>query len=49
MTLSEFKETLNNSAPPKVAPLLEAMWYDARGDWEKSHTIAQDINSKNGS
>ena len=49
MTLSEFKETLNNSSLPKVAPLLEAMWYVARGDREKSHTIAPDVNTKDGS
>jgi hypothetical protein len=49
MTISEFKETLTNSSPPKVSLLLEALWYDAKGSWEKSHNIAQDVTSKDGS
>ncbi len=48
MTLSEFKETLTNSSPPKVATLLEAMWHDANGNWEKAHAIGQDVNTKDG-
>lgn len=48
MTLAEFKQTLTNSSPPKVSALLEALWYDAKGDWEKAHTIAQDVNTKDG-
>lgn len=48
MILAEFKQTLTNSSPPKVSALLEALWYDAKGDWEKAHTIAQDVNTKDG-
>ena len=25
-----------------------ALWYDFKGDWERSHEIAQEINSKIG-
>lgn len=48
MTVQEFKSTLAEQQPLPVAVLLQAMWYDAKGDWEKSHTIAQDINTKDG-
>jgi len=27
--------------------LLTALWYDAKGDWNKSHKITQDINGTN--
>ena len=47
MTLDEFKATLQ-STPPKVAPLLLALWYDARGDWEKAHSLAQDVDDRSG-
>ena len=47
MTLDEFKATLQ-STPPKVAPLLLALWYDARGDWEKAHSLAQDVDNPSG-
>lgn len=49
MTLIEFKNSLSNPAPPPVSSLLQALWYDAKGDWEKAHTIAQDITTKDGS
>ena len=45
MTLQEFKATLSSDRAPNVAPLLQALWHDARGDWEHAHTIAQDIES----
>lgn len=42
MTFEQFQESLALSTPPKGLPiLLEALWYDARGDWEAAHNIAQ--------
>jgi hypothetical protein len=49
MTLKDFKETLKDQQPPKVAVLLKALWYDANGDWEKAHHLAQDVNTPDGS
>ena len=46
MTLQEFKATLSAGQPPAIAPLLQALWHDARGGWEQAHTIAQDIESR---
>ena len=49
MTLAEFKNSLNQQQPPQVAVLLQALWYEAKGDWEKSHELAQDVNTADGS
>jgi len=50
MTLQEFKQSLSFNTPPDgLGDLLEALWYDGKGKWEKSHNIVQDINSKEGS
>jgi hypothetical protein len=49
VTLSEFKKTLNSSLPPEVPSLLKALWYDANNNWDKAHSIAQDIHSSEGS
>ncbi len=50
MTLQEFKASLNSAQPPQgISKVLEAMWYEGKGDWEASHNIAQDIHSKEGS
>lgn len=50
MTLSVFKESLQNTVPPAgLTPALLAMWWDGRGDWDRSHDIAQEDHSRAGS
>lgn len=45
-TYTEFQETLSATMPMKDWPeALCAMWYDAKGDWDKAHEIGQDIHS----
>lgn len=42
MTFEQFQQSLTLPAPPEDLPvLLEALWYDANGDWEAAHNIAQ--------
>lgn len=49
MTIDAFTSSLSDSRPPQNTPeLLQAMWYDAKNDWEKAHNIAQDIQSQDG-
>jgi hypothetical protein len=48
MTIDEFKATLNAATPPAAPPLMLALWHDARGDWEKAHALAQDVDDKDG-
>lgn len=31
-----------------LPPLLEALWWDARGDWERAHRVAQGIETAEG-
>lgn len=50
MTMEEFKKSLSEATPPHtLSDLLKALWYDGKGDWKKSHDIAQDIHSAEGS
>jgi hypothetical protein len=28
-----------------LAPLLQALWHDAHGDWHRAHTLTQDIDT----
>lgn len=50
MTFEEFLILLQNVHPPKAMnSLLLVLWHDAKGDWEKSHSIASEIDTKEGS
>ena len=48
MTLQQFKETLKDDAPGGGDAALRALWYDAKGDWDMAHEIAQAIDTKIG-
>ena len=37
-----------NHLPPIARPL-QALWWAKKGNWEKAHDIAQDVESSNGS
>jgi hypothetical protein len=42
MTFDQFKAGLGQAQPPNdLPPLLQALWYDANGNWEQAHNIAQ--------
>ena len=50
MTISDFRESLRNLDPPReINPLLTALWHDGKGNWEKAHSIAQEIHTNHGS
>ncbi len=42
MELSEFRASLAQATPPRgVSPALQALWYAAKGDWDRAHEITQ--------
>jgi hypothetical protein len=42
MNPTEFKLSQNQSTPPSGLSLaLQALWFDAKGDWSKAHELAQ--------
>jgi hypothetical protein len=50
MNLSLFKESLSgNAAPHNSSVYLNALWYDAKGEWNKAHELIQDVEDKNAS
>lgn len=47
MTLEEFRSSISQFAPPKnISVILESLWHDAKGNWDKSHELIQDLPSK---
>ena len=42
MTLEQLRASLSQPQPPAaLPPLLAALWWDAKGDWNQAHEIAQ--------
>ena len=48
MTLDEFKATVSAPSPPQLSVALQALWHDARGDWDKAHEIANSVDDTSG-
>ena len=47
MTLIEFKRSLTHPAPPAgIAVPVAALWWAARGDWDKAHALVMDDASR---
>jgi len=45
----EFLQTLEGRLPKNWPEALKSLWYDAKGNWEASHDIAQEMNNNMGS
>jgi hypothetical protein len=44
MTFEEFQKSLSASSPPgDLSGYLRSLWYDAKGNWNLSHDIIQNI------
>ena len=42
MDLTTFRASLTASAPPEdLSAALQALWWEAKGDWDKAHELAQ--------
>ena len=50
MDLTEFRASTAAAAPPDGLSLpLQTLWWDAKGDWARAHTCAQDDRTPAGS
>ena len=48
MTVEDFVQLLNaNTCPDSISPHLQALWYDAKGNWNQAHTIVQRLRDQN--
>jgi hypothetical protein len=49
MTFEEFERSLGAATPPDgLSAPLTALWHDGRGDWDRAHTVAQDVDDATG-
>jgi hypothetical protein len=49
MDIAAFKTSLQQTAPPaRLSLALQALWWDAKGDWEAAHRCAQEQKDEPG-
>ncbi|MEO8860750.1 MAG: hypothetical protein ABI358_04970 [Ginsengibacter sp.] len=48
MTITSFTESLSKDELPQTGSVyLDSLWYAGKGDWDKAHTLIQDVEDKN--
>lgn len=49
MNAEQFKASLKDKEPPEdLSAPLKALWWDAKGDWERSHSLVDELETKDG-
>jgi hypothetical protein len=49
MSYEQFVESLANEAPgSSLSAPLQALWWDARGDWTQAHSLVDELETKDG-
>lgn len=50
MDIVTFRESVSGDSPPQnLSVYLNALWYDAKGNWDTAHKLIQDIEDENAS
>jgi len=48
MQFNEFIKSVENGSPPPGLPIyVAALWFDAKGDWNKAHASIDSLSDKN--
>ena len=49
MNISTFQSSLKDDAPPPELSIpLQALWWDAKGNWASAHTLVDDLETPDG-
>lgn len=49
MNRKEFRATIKSAAPPEgMAAPVEALWWDAKGDWARAHGLVDELTTPEG-
>jgi hypothetical protein len=49
MDANAFRATLAADAPAaNLPPTVAALWWDAKGDWERAHTLVDELETRDG-
>ena len=46
MNVQEFEALLRLDVPPReLTPAVEALWWDAKGDWTRAHALVNELDT----
>lgn len=46
MNTRDFQDSLTKAAPPfGLPPEVEALWWDAKGDWKRAHALVDELET----
>jgi hypothetical protein len=49
MNLEDFKTSVDVAEPPDGLPVtLQALWWDAKGDWSRAHALVDELETPEG-
>jgi len=49
MNVEDFKRSISAAGPPEgLAPTVEALWWDAKGDWARAHGLVDELETPDG-
>jgi hypothetical protein len=49
MDPNQFKQTLTQKAPPEhLSAPMAALWWDAKGDWTRAHSLVDELETQQG-
>jgi len=49
MTAEELRATREDAGPPAaLSNLVEALWWEAHGDWDRAHRMVDDLTTRDG-
>ena len=49
MDFETFQNSLQSATPPSGIPrTIEALWWDARGDWTRAHSLVDEVETPEG-
>jgi hypothetical protein len=49
MTVEEFRASVSGAAPPERLPVpVQALWWDAKGEWARAHSLVDELESAEG-
>lgn len=49
MTMDEFEKSLVVDGPPEgLSAPLSALWWDAKGNWQRAHAMVDELETKDG-